>query len=179
LEREALNVRAAVRAVGWRGFALRLVLLSAGWWVLTQAERSGIAFGIASVALALAASLWLSRERTPAWRLSGVLRFAAFFLAGSLRGGVDVALRALLPGPALRPTVIRLRSRLPSGPALNLFMSALSMLPGTLSVDSDRQAVFVHVLVDSQRAASRMMALEERVAAAIGLTLVDGDDRDG
>ena len=70
------------------------------------------------VPVLLVASLlprWLPQPES-AWRLKlgGLLGFVPFFLYNSIKGGWDVARRALLPGPRLEPGLYHHQLRLPS-----------------------------------------------------------------
>lgn len=170
------QIRRRLALCGWRSLLLRALVLAAGWVVLTEAEPSGFGFGAAVVTLALLAGLLLPASRAPRWSVPGLVRFAAVFVIGSLEGGVDVARRALAPGLPLTPAVVRYPLRLPAGPARNLFMGTLSLMPGTLSVDLDGADLAVHVLVGSiDEVTRRCRELEAHVARALGETLERSD----
>lgn len=157
----------------------RAAILCAGWWILSEGDPAGIGFGIVVVAIALAASLALSPPPRLAWKPLGLLRFAHFFVKGSLHGGFDVARRALAPRLALAPEVIRFRSRLPVGPALDLFTSTLSLMPGTLAVDREGSLLEVHTLFAAGAHARELQLLEECVGAATGVALAGEEGHHG
>jgi multicomponent Na+:H+ antiporter subunit E len=140
------------------------------WCVLTEGELSAAPFGVPIVILALAASAALAPEPAPRWSVVGLLRFGLAFVTGSLRGGVDVAVRALSPRLALDPAIVRYPLRLEPGPARLLFMGALSLMPGTLSVTAEGSSLLVHVL--SARGGDLVLrqleTLEGHVAQAFG-----------
>lgn len=149
----------------------RAAILCVGWWILSEGDPAGVGFGVAVVAIALVASLALSPPPRLAWKPLGLLRYAAFFVKGSLHGGFDVAHRALAPRLALAPAVIRFRSRLPAGPALDLFTSTMSLMPGTLAVDREGSEIEVHTLFAAEAHARELELLEECVGAATGVVL--------
>ena len=60
--------------------------------------------------------------------------FAGYFLRESLRGGWDVARRALSPALPMSPALVRFLLRLPPGSARWLFCNTISLLPGTAVV---------------------------------------------
>jgi multicomponent Na+:H+ antiporter subunit E len=120
------------------------------------------------VLLALATSVCLPSPRGPRWSPLGLLRFVWVFLTGSLRGGIDVARRALAPRCAIAPRMIRYTFRLPDGPARHLFVGTMNVMPGTLSADLEGDDVEIHVLVDSgDELVRQLRALEEHIARAM------------
>lgn len=97
----------------------------------------------------------------------------AFFLLTSLRGGTDVAWRALHPRLPIDPALLRHPLRLPEGTGRTFLVNALSLLPGTVVVDVEGATLVVHTLADRRRAAAGLVALERRVAAVFGIQLAD------
>lgn len=183
-----------LRSDGRRGAKLgtaarRAVVLSALWWALTEGRIDALGFGIPTVVLATLVSMGLApvasfrtrvrrAPQAPPYdeararlrvRPFGLLRLVVYFLYGSLRGGVDVARRALTPRLPLFPTVVVYRSDLTPGLAQNLFVGCMNLMPGTLGVELDGRDIRVHVLSDSEQAMRGLMQLEERVASALGL----------
>jgi multicomponent Na+:H+ antiporter subunit E len=157
-----------------RTVLLRGAILSLGWWILSEGSRAGVGFGAVVVALALAASLWLSPPTRQPWRLVGLVRFVVHFLYHSVRGGVDVARRAFAPSLPLAPALLAFPARLPPGPARDVFTATLSLMPGTLAVEQGDRDVVVHVLVEGDAVEHELAALERRIAHAMGTEAVDG-----
>jgi multicomponent Na+:H+ antiporter subunit E len=122
----------------------RALLLCGVWVVLTGAEAKGLALG----AVAVPAALWMSLRLLPAgsplrlWRLA---RHLPRFLAGSLRGGIDVARRALAPRLRLAPGWVEVPLDLPPGGRAAMG-GELSLMPGTLAAGSRQDRLLVHVL---------------------------------
>lgn len=121
--------------------------------------------------LAVLAAVLLSQMLAPLPRirlsLPGLLRFLAFFAHGSLAGGVDVARRALSPGPQLDVVRHEYRLGLPPGPPRAVFAGVVTLLPGTLSVRLEESTLLVHSIAGDPRAT--LAGLECRVAALFGL----------
>jgi multicomponent Na+:H+ antiporter subunit E len=103
------------------------------------------------------------------WRLGGAVRFLAFFVVESVRGGWDVAWRALAPRPRLAPGLLTYAPRLPAGAARWLFCNAVSLLPGTAVVAIEPERLTVHALAAGPEALRELQRLEERVAGLFGL----------
>jgi multicomponent Na+:H+ antiporter subunit E len=118
------------------------------------------------------ASAWISMKLLPAttWRGSwaGAVPFAVFFLHESVRGGWDVARRALSPGLRLTPAIMCYVDRLPPGPARLFFCSVISLLPGTAVVAIAEKSLRIHVLDSGPQAEAELQELERRVAALFG-----------
>jgi multicomponent Na+:H+ antiporter subunit E len=148
----------------------RIFLATVLWWVLVEGELGGITVALGVVLAAAAASLaLLPAERTPRLSLSGFARFVPFFLIQSVRGGVDVARRALAPHLPLQPGYLDYETSLPEGLPRFLFTSAVSLFPGTLAVapaetDSDSSRLRIHVLDRRLPLTQKLAALEAHVS---------------
>jgi multicomponent Na+:H+ antiporter subunit E len=170
------TVRANLAAGGERAVPMRALVLAGGWWALTEGDPAGLAFGVVVVLLALFVSVCLPSPPPPRWNLPGLLRLGFAFLTGSLHSGLDVARRALAPGVPLSPAIVRYALRLPQGPARNLLMGTLSLMPGTLSANLDGHHLEVHVLVDKgDETVRQLQELEALVARALGAPLESAD----
>jgi multicomponent Na+:H+ antiporter subunit E len=133
---------------------------------------SGLRYPIPGLLAALAGAAvaaWLAtiapRPLTPL-RLAA---FALFFLVESMRGGLDVAWRALHPALPIEPQFHRFRLELPSGQPRALLVSALSMMPGTLSAELEDggETLVVHALTGG--AMTSVALLHARVRRLFGL----------
>ena len=150
-------------------------VFAALWVVLTGGAADTWLVGAASVIAATAASQGLWHRRTGWWSPLALLRFSLYFLRESLRGGVDVARRALHPAMPLQPGLVVLRSRLPSGPAEVFLINTLSLMPGTLGVELRGTVLTLHALDERAPVVAETRALEELVAAIFRLPLPAGE----
>jgi len=153
-------------------FLARLVLMALIWLGLNGRDWSSWIVG-GPVALAAA---WISVKLLPAiswhWSVGGALNFSGFFLRESVRGGWDVARRAVSPGLALSPAIVCHSFHLPPGPSRLFFCSAISLLPGTAVVAIADGNICVHVLDHSSSMEEELRELERRVGALFGLELM-------
>jgi multicomponent Na+:H+ antiporter subunit E len=121
------------------------------------------------------AAAWISVTLLPdtRWRLSagGAIAFAGFFLRESLRGGWDVAWRALSPALRLSPAIVCVPLHLPPGSARLFFCGVIGLLPGTAVVAITGGSICIHVLEASPRVEAELRELENHVAALFGLRL--------
>lgn len=145
--------------------AVRLAILTFVWWVLAEGSRRAPLLAGAVILAALATSFAL--VPAVAWRLPirALVRFVPYFLTQSLRGGFDVARRALHPRLLIEPAFVDYELFLAPGPARAAFIGIVSLLPGTVSVQmtADR-TVRIHVLDATGFDAARLGELERRVA---------------
>jgi multicomponent Na+:H+ antiporter subunit E len=158
--------RARLRAACWR-----TSLLAIGWWALLETERGpAVAFGVVVVLLGALASMALSVGGAEVRvRPVACVRLAWLFVAASVGGGWDVALRALSPRLRLAPVVFRYSTRQVSGPAQKLFTTLVTLPPGTMTVDTSGRDVWIHALVDrGEPMRASLEALETSVARAVG-----------
>lgn len=154
------------------GFALaRAAWFAVLWWLLNGGGVSSWVVGGPVVLAATALNLWLQPERPGGWRLAGVLPMAWFFLRESVRGGFDVARRALRPSLPLNPGVLRFNTRLPAGSSRLFFAGLISLVPGTLVLGIEDATVEIHAIEAGPGAEVELRALEERVAALFGVEL--------
>ena len=153
----------------------RTVLFALLWWILTEGAMYSWLVGVPVVLFAALASGALLPGTS--WSLHGILRFVPFFLWHSLRGGVDVAGRALHPRLPISPGLLKHQWRLPTGLPRVFMANTVSLLPGTLSAELDEEFLQVHVLDLSGAFESELAVIEVRVARMFGLNLV-ADERE-
>lgn len=142
----------------------RGILLALLWWVLAEGRTDAWGVGAASVLLALLASLHLAPPGSIRLSLTGLLGFAGFFLMQSLRGGAQVALRALRPRMDLAPAMVELAVTLPAGLPRVLLVNTLNLLPGTVGVGLEGDRLRLHVLDARLPIAEEVRAVEARIA---------------
>lgn len=142
---------------------LRLAMVAAALWlVLTEGRRFGPEVLLA-IAAAVAAGLYYGPDVVHRWRPIELLKFLAHFVRSSLRGGVDVALRAMRPDLPVESVFIRRRIRVEHGQPRTLLVSSISLMPGTLTADVEGDEIELHLLDASME--GEVDELEARVDA--------------
>ena len=108
-------------------------------------------------------------------RLRGLLVFGMRFVTELVRASLHVARIAVQPGYVPRSAIVAVRLRVPTDLNLALTAEVLSLVPGTLIVETDRQAavLYVHVLdvhgpADLVAARKQVRIVERRIVAAVG-----------
>jgi multicomponent Na+:H+ antiporter subunit E len=155
-----------------RNALVRATAFAALWWVLSEGRGGGWVLAALSLVAATLTSLALA-PAARAGRVGGMARFAGFFLGQALLGGVDVARRALDPRLPIHPGFSEYRVRIAGATARMLLLNTVSLLPGTLAAHLRGDVLLVHALDSSETVADRIAAIEERVAAALGVELPD------
>lgn len=162
-------VQALRTGLGWRLFVTvkRTLLFALLWLVLTSADPKGFGFGL----VAVAAATWLSLVLLPAagrqLSLVMILPLVPGFVWRTVRGGIDVAWRALHPRLPIRPGWYVHRTALTSGAKVALG-SVVSLLPGTLVAGSTGDRLYVHCLDLDADIAGQVAAEEARIASTLG-----------
>jgi multicomponent Na+:H+ antiporter subunit E len=158
------------------GAAGRFVVFLLLWWLLTDGRTDAWLFGACAAAAAALLPLFIEAPSdTPgaATLLPTLLRLpllVPLFLWESLKGGVDVSVRALKPRMPLVPALFDYPLRLPPGPGPVLLASLVSLMPGTLAIiDGDR--LRVHVLDGTRDYDDELERLERKVARVFGIEL--------
>lgn len=150
---------------GW----LRAVLFALLWWILTDGATGSWLVGVPVILFSTLVSMVLLPPFP--WSLTGIARFIPFFLWHSLRGGVDVARRALHPRLPILPTLFDHQWRLSPGLPRVFMANTVSLLPGTLSAELDEECLHVHVLDETGAFTEELKVLEKQVAGVFGLEL--------
>jgi multicomponent Na+:H+ antiporter subunit E len=150
------------------------VLYALLWWVLARGDAQSLFFGALAVGVALAAARRLEAPGGERLRLSRLPRFFVFFVVHSLRGGVDVAMRALRPRMALAPAFVDAKLQVQGDAPRALVALTVSLLPGTLAARLEGDALTLHVLDVRQPLERELARVEREVAALFGQPYAQG-----
>jgi multicomponent Na+:H+ antiporter subunit E len=121
--------------------------------------------GLPCIIIAVVAYQRLRIHDKPTLHLGSLPGFSIWFLWHSLRGGIDVAWRALQPTVQLQPGFLHYRLTLPPGPARLFLVNVVSLLPGTLSADIEGDVLLLHALDTSADITAEVSEAESRVTA--------------
>ena len=155
----------------WPAPVTRALLFAGLWVVVAGTDPGSWLIGVPAVAAATWASLRL--EPHPGHRFSpaGAFYFGRVFLKESLRGGIDVARRTLGRRLDIQPGFVTYHNRLPPGRPRLLFVSCVSLLPGTLAADLRDDALVIHLLDSRLDSRDELAQLENAVAGMFGIVL--------
>lgn len=144
--------------------AKRFGLFAVLWLVLSGAAVDGLGFGLAATLAATWLSLVLLPPGSRSVSLLATLPLLPGFVDRSIRGGFDVAWRALDPRLPIRPGWYVHETRLPPGGARVALGSVVSLLPGTLVAGSFGDRLYVHCLKVDEDVVRSVEAEERRIA---------------
>ena len=147
----------------------RGILFALLWLILVDGNLDSWPVGAPVVLLSTVVSLVLLPPSS--WSLVGALRFVPFFILHSLRGGGDVAWRALHPGMPINPEFVDYPMRLAPGIPRILVVTIVNLLPGTLSVGLSADRLKVHSLNGSPAILAELFTVEQNVAQIFGISL--------
>jgi len=168
-----MNIPSGLANSYLRTWLLRFVLFALIWWILTDGAMDSWPIGLPAVLLATLLSVMLMPALS--WSLRGILRFIPYFLWYSMRGGVDVARRAMHPRLPISPGLFDYRFRLPPGLSRVFMANIVSLLPGTLSVELGEEILHVHVLDEAGAINEELHMLENRLADLFGIELAEAN----
>lgn len=141
----------------------RAALFLALWLVLLPSLKAGdLALGILATVIATRVSLKLLPPAAGGLRFSVLLSLLPHFLWESLRGGIDVARRALAPRLPLHPGFVDCPLSLPPGFARNTFATITSLMPGSTPA-GERDGVLVYHCLDTTQPVVEQLRAEERL----------------
>ena len=141
----------------------RMAFFSAIWWLLVDGGVAAWGFGLLAIPAATAASLLLQPDRPVRLRAAGLVPYAARFLIESLVSGFDVARRALDPRLPLDPTFLEVPLSLAEETPRSLLAATVTMLPGTLTAEIERDHLVIHTIDRSAPVAARVRRMERLV----------------
>lgn len=156
-------------SASWTTYLNRGMLFLLIWLVLTGGVVTSWWIGVPTVLLAVIVSTALVPPIPFVW--FELLKFVPFFLWHSLLGGADVARRVFQPKMPIAPDLIEYPLRLPQGLSQVIMSNTVSLLPGTLIAELDRNVLKVHLLNRSKDSLAELEAVEERIARMSGITL--------
>ncbi len=129
-------------------------------WLLLSGHYTPLLIGLGIVSCALV--LYVTRrmdvvdhEGHPvhlSWRFALYLPWLAVEIA---KANLDVARRILSRGPAIDPTLLRVPATQRTDLGRVIFANSITLTPGTVSVEVDRESILVHAL---SRAAAEGLA---------------------
>lgn len=164
---------------------LRVTVFSIIWAALSGASGDTLVYGIVSVLAATALSLALlppgqpQPKRWPA-RVWGTIVLAAWFLQQSIRGGIDVARRALTRKVDINPEVVDVVVELPAGPGREVCYLLMNLLPGSMVQrvrTTEQQTIAeIHTLSMDLQPEHQWLRLQDRVQQAFQIVRIDAED---
>lgn len=138
------------------------------WLLLTQRAASPVDIALGAAA-AFAAVVIALRLFGPSKAYARAFQFAAWMIARApdvVRGALGAIRAAIAADVALKPALVRVRSRAEGDATRAAFADMISARAGAIVVESDADGLLVHVLDEDQIDAERLGKFEARVIGA-------------
>lgn len=154
-----------------KGFVLSALLLLAIWLLLTHpfSTEELIAGAVAALVISLipTGALGVMQDiRVTPRALAAAIGFLASFVVALVRSNLDVAFRVLQPSLPISPGIVRIRTSLQTPLARTLLANAITLTPGTITVESRADVFYIHWISvaegDTEEATRRIVGKFER-----------------
>ena len=131
----------------------RIILFTLGfivWLVLTwppNAQTGFVGLLVAALVSALTGDMFVTRPYTvrQARRYLYFLWYVPLFVWECFKANIDVAYRVAHPGMPIRPGIVKVKTRLKSETGLTFLANSITLTPGTMSVDVDKDGGYLYV----------------------------------
>jgi multicomponent Na+:H+ antiporter subunit E len=143
----------------------RIIFFAILWWILTGGVPESWLVGLPTVLISVFVSLALTDRPHSHLNKLAMIPFVGFFAKASVRGGIDVAMRAFHPLLPINPDLVEYPLKLANPSARILMTNIISLLPGTLGVELQDDKITVHVLDNNQAVWSELQAVESIIEA--------------
>ncbi|MDP9022382.1 MAG: Na+/H+ antiporter subunit E [Actinomycetota bacterium] len=165
-----------------------VAVLAVAWTALWRDASPGTV--LAGLAVGSAVSVAAGDGGTPAWRPLlrpvAMVRFVVAFLWNLTTASVAVAWDVVTPEERVREAIVLVPLRTGSDAIVTTVANAISLTPGTVTVDVERDPIglYIHVMHfrDADHARSQVRRLEELAIRAFGsrdeVARLDGDTGD-
>ena len=155
------------------GPAWQVAITRSAWFIAFWFALSGFHLpDFPAAVVAVSAATWVSLRLLPPGSLRPSVTALSALALRFFRG--DVAWRALDPRMPLRPGLVTYTTGLPPGPARNVFLTLMSLLPGSLPAwQGAGGEITVHCLDVDQPVAAQMAEEEMRLVRALGISSND------
>jgi multicomponent Na+:H+ antiporter subunit E len=146
-----------------------ILILLAAWLMLTAGDLPSLMIGLPFIALAILikpAAEKASGSHKLIVNIVALFRYAYFFILESLRGGLDVSRRVMLAETRVSPEFYDYPMQLQVPHAQQLFISSISLLPGTLCANRKENMLRIHTIdqhMDTSRAIKQLESLVGKI----------------
>lgn len=149
---------------------LGLALIWIGWAPLPAEPSGWIAAGVAIVVAFIAALSMriVDRESAPYFRTPFVLALATASVRRMAAVTIDLAKRAFASDPRLHPALVHFRTRELGDNTRAAFANLAALSSGAIVVDSQDDALLLHVLIEEDADEIDLRDLETRAEKAAG-----------
>ncbi|MCX7957240.1 MAG: Na+/H+ antiporter subunit E [Endomicrobia bacterium] len=101
------------------------------------------------------------------------LYYFVIFIYEIIKANIDVACRIILPNMPIKPGIVKVKTKLKSDSGLTMLANSITLTPGTLSVEVDKENGYIYVhwiyvkSTDMEEATRRIVSKFEKVLMKI------------
>jgi multicomponent Na+:H+ antiporter subunit E len=139
----------------------RTLVLLVTWSIISGITKGDLAIGVVTAAAAALVSVRLAPCASAYPNLAACVMIALRLPMKAMVAGADVARRALHPGLPLAPGFIPYKCSLSQGPGRNAYSALVSMLPGSVPIEINRDGDFLIHCLDAKLSVAEGLAREE------------------
>ena len=144
--------------------AIRFIIFLGIWCIFDGVKPMSLVAGAITATLVTWSSLRLFPASTTRIRILPFLTLALHFMRSSIVAALEVAKYAFRPQPGLNPGFVTYDCGIPAGTKRDLYLSMVSLMPGSLPVDVDENGrVMMHCLDINQPIVEQMADNEARL----------------
>ncbi len=159
-------------AVGNLRYVSFTIALAVFWLVLSGHYTVlliclGIVSVLATVALAHRMAI-VDSEGHPIQLLPASLTYWPWLIWEIAKSSVSVARLIVDPRMPISPTMVRVKAGQKSPLGVNIYANSITLTPGTISVEVERDEILVHAITRSGAAELELGAMDKRVSAFEG-----------
>lgn len=86
------------------------------------------------------------REAFKPARIGSFVRFSIIFIKELIKANIDMAIIVLSPSLPISPKIVKVRTAIKSNVGKAFLANSITLTPGTLSVDMEGDALYIHVV---------------------------------
>jgi multicomponent Na+:H+ antiporter subunit E len=144
--------------------AIRFIIFLGIWCIFDGVKPMGLVAGLVTAGLVTWSSLKLFPTSATRFRVFPFLALALHFMRSSIVAALEVAKYAFRRQPGLHPGFVTYDCGIPAGTKRDLYLSMVSLMPGSLPVDVDQNSrVIMHCLDINQPIVEQMADNEARL----------------
>jgi multicomponent Na+:H+ antiporter subunit E len=138
-------------SIKWRSRLTVYILSLLIWFALTDIKKfEEVAAGIViSFLVSLIAGHMLvttEKSKSPIMRFKSAVIYLFKFLWEMIKANIHVAYIVLHPNLPIKPGIVKIKTRLTKDIAITVLTNSITLTPGTLTIDVDKQAgeIYIH-----------------------------------
>ena len=154
------------------GYVISLILALTGLWLGLSGHYTPLLLSLGGVSVLLSAILsWqlgiLDREGAPYFAAFGIIFYLPWLLYEIFKANIVVVRACLRAELDIYPALVKVKTKCDSDLAKTLFANSITLTPGTVTIEVERNRLLVHALYEDAAGPMAFAEMDERSARAI------------